>query len=72
MTVSGETLSSISTPERVDSRLGTLDFVDGFPSSATSELPSSPQRSLPPGMGPGGSHAGAATSQPSAADLRPR
>jgi hypothetical protein len=38
MTVSGETLDSISTPERVDSRLGTLDFVDGFPSAATSEL----------------------------------
>ena len=38
MTVSGETLRSISTPERVDSRLGTLDFVDGFPSPGTSEL----------------------------------
>jgi hypothetical protein len=38
MTVSAETLRSISTPERVDSRLGTLDFVDGFPSRGTSEL----------------------------------
>jgi hypothetical protein len=32
MTVSRETLDSISTPERVESRIGTLDFVDGFPS----------------------------------------
>jgi hypothetical protein len=38
VTVSSETLHSISTQERVDSRLGTLDFVDGFPSPATSEL----------------------------------
>ena len=38
MTVSSKTLRSISTPERVDSRLGTLDFVDGFPSSETSQL----------------------------------
>ena len=38
MTVSGETLHSISTPERVDSRLGTLEYVDGFPSRETSEL----------------------------------
>jgi hypothetical protein len=38
MTVSGEALRSISTPERVDSRLGALDYVDGFPSRATSEL----------------------------------
>ena len=32
------TLRSISTPNRVDSQLGTLDFVDGFPSSKTTEL----------------------------------
>jgi hypothetical protein len=38
MSVSTETIRSISTPERVDSRLGTLDFVDGFPSPETSEL----------------------------------
>jgi hypothetical protein len=38
MTVSGETLRSISTAEHVESPLGTLDFVDGFPSPATSEL----------------------------------
>ncbi len=30
-TVSGEALRSISVPDRVDSRLGTHDFVDGFP-----------------------------------------
>jgi hypothetical protein len=35
MTVSGETLRSSSTPEHVDSGLGTLDYVDGFPSAAT-------------------------------------
>jgi hypothetical protein len=35
--VSVETLKLISTPDRVDSRLGTLDFVDGFPSRDTSE-----------------------------------
>jgi len=28
----------ISTPERVHSRLGALEYVDGFPSRATSEL----------------------------------
>jgi hypothetical protein len=38
MAVSSETLHSISTPERVDSRLGALEYVDGFPSRATSEL----------------------------------
>ena len=38
MTVSGATLSSISTPERLDSRLGTLDFVDGVPSVEAAEL----------------------------------
>jgi hypothetical protein len=38
MTVSGETLRSIATSERVDSRLGTLEYVDGVPSRATSEL----------------------------------
>jgi hypothetical protein len=35
--VSAETLGSISTRDRVDSRLGTMDYVDGFPSRATSE-----------------------------------
>lgn len=38
MTVSGETLRSISAPDQLDSRLGTLDFVDGVPSPGTSEL----------------------------------
>ena len=38
MTVSGATRSSISTPERLDSRLGTLDFVDGVPSGEAAEL----------------------------------
>jgi hypothetical protein len=38
MSVSAEALRSISTPERVESRLGTLEFVDGFPSAETSEL----------------------------------
>jgi hypothetical protein len=38
MTVSVEALDAISTPDRVESRLGPLDFVDGFPSRATSEL----------------------------------
>jgi hypothetical protein len=36
--VPAETLRSISAPDRVDSRLGTMDFVDGFPSPETSEL----------------------------------
>jgi hypothetical protein len=38
MTVSTEMLRSISTPAQLETRLGTLDFVDGFPSSGTSEL----------------------------------
>ena len=37
MAVSSETLRSISTPERLESRLGTLEFVDGVPSGETSE-----------------------------------
>jgi hypothetical protein len=36
--VSAETLQSISTPDKVESRLGTLEFTDGAPSKATSEL----------------------------------
>jgi hypothetical protein len=36
--VSAETLRSISTPDRVESRLGTLEFDDGAPSEATAEL----------------------------------
>ena len=32
MRVSDQTLRSITTPERVDSPLEALDFVDGFPS----------------------------------------
>jgi len=34
--VSAETLRSISTPDRVETRLGTLEFVDGAPTTATS------------------------------------
>jgi hypothetical protein len=37
MAVSSETLSSLSTPERLETRLGTLGFVDGVPSSETVE-----------------------------------
>ena len=36
--VSAETLKSISTPDKVESRLGTLEFTDGAPSDATAEL----------------------------------
>jgi hypothetical protein len=36
--VSAETLRSISTPDRVESRLGTLEFRDGAPTQATAEL----------------------------------
>jgi hypothetical protein len=35
MTVSSEMLRSISTPEQLETRLGTLEFVDGVPSSDT-------------------------------------
>jgi hypothetical protein len=35
--VSAEVLRSISTSDRVETRLGTLDYVDGFPSRGTSE-----------------------------------
>ena len=38
MTVSSETVRSISAPDRLESRIGGLDFVDGFPRAATSEL----------------------------------
>jgi hypothetical protein len=37
MSVDQETLSSISTPSRVETRLGTLEFTDGAPSSKTLE-----------------------------------
>ncbi|KAF2415747.1 DUF1254 domain-containing protein [Microbacterium sp. B35-30] len=36
--ISAETLASISTPDRVESRLGTLEFSDGTPSDATASL----------------------------------
>ncbi len=36
--VSAEVLASISTPDRVESRLGTLEFTDGAPSASTAEL----------------------------------
>ena len=38
MTVSGETLRSISAPDQLHSRLGRLDFVDGFASPGTGAL----------------------------------
>jgi hypothetical protein len=37
MTVSSETVRSISTPDQLGSRLGTLDFVNGVPRSETVE-----------------------------------
>jgi hypothetical protein len=37
MTVSSETLASISAPEQLESRLGTLEFTDGVPSAKTVE-----------------------------------
>ena len=36
--VSAETLKSVSTPDRVESRLGTLEFDDGAPSEETAAL----------------------------------
>ena len=38
MTVADETLHAISTPDRVESRLGTLEFDDGAPSEETAAL----------------------------------
>jgi hypothetical protein len=37
MSVSRKTLDSISTPDRLETKLGTLEFEDGFPSPETSE-----------------------------------
>ena len=37
MTVSSETLRSISAPEQLETRLGTLEFVDGVPSGEAAE-----------------------------------
>jgi hypothetical protein len=37
MAVSKETLSSISAPEKLESRFGTLEFTDGVPSAKTAE-----------------------------------
>jgi hypothetical protein len=36
--VSAEALESVSTPDRVESRLGTLEFDDGAPSDETAAL----------------------------------
>ena len=36
--IPGEVLLSISTPDRVESRLGTLEFDDGAPTQATADL----------------------------------
>src|SRR5512132_2434090 len=38
MSLSGQTLHSISAPDRLDSRVGTLESVDGVPSVETAEL----------------------------------
>ena len=38
MSISSDMLRSISSPEQLDTRLGTLEFVDGVPSPETSEL----------------------------------
>ena len=38
MSVATDTLASISTPDKVESRLGTLEFDDGAPSEATAAL----------------------------------
>ncbi|MDP9228980.1 MAG: DUF1254 domain-containing protein, partial [Actinomycetota bacterium] len=38
MAVSKETLSFISAPEQLESRLGTLEFTDGVPSAETAEI----------------------------------
>ena len=38
MPVTSETLRSISTPERLDTRIGTLDLIDGVPSAETADL----------------------------------
>ena len=35
--ISAETLRSLSTPDRVDSRIGALEFMDGAPSASTVE-----------------------------------
>jgi len=39
MSATANTPESITTPDRVESRLGTLEFDDGAPSPATAELP---------------------------------
>src|SRR3979490_2386025 len=38
MTATADSLASISTPDRVESRLGTLEFVDGAPTKTTSAV----------------------------------
>ena len=35
--VSTETLNSIATPDRVQTRLGTMEFTDGIPSTQTAQ-----------------------------------
>ena len=37
MTLSNEALRSIATPDRFESRVGALEFVDGVPSGETAE-----------------------------------
>lgn len=37
MTATASTPASITTPDRIESRLGTLEFDDGAPSPATAE-----------------------------------
>jgi hypothetical protein len=36
--IAKEVLASISTPDRVETRLGTLEFVDGAPTAATAAV----------------------------------
>ena len=38
MTVSIDSLRSISSPDQIESRIGTLDFIDGVPTGETAEL----------------------------------
>ena len=37
MSVSSETLHSVATPDRLETRLGTLELVDGVPTRETTE-----------------------------------
>ena len=47
MTVSRDTLRSISTPDKLESRLGTLEFVNGVPRRAGGQARSNPTTPAP-------------------------